>query len=187
MYQIPPECELTLIYVSGWRWLNDIGRKMTLLFFHHLRHIYLLESHNIQYTISEFIETWEKPQLNQLKGAVPRDFRLQVFSWINFPKPLSIQGRFKFFVKIRGDICSSRWKKSSIRKVLIIFLGHFWVVEFTLRYQPPVSTTPAEPLTKFVAGVFDTGGKFATVVFDTDGAPSLANVSAKFQQNSKCP
>ncbi len=43
------------------------------------------------------------------------------------------------FLKIRGDIGSSRctssvkWKKSSIRKVFIIFFGHLWVVELAYR------------------------------------------------------
>ncbi len=51
---------------------------------------------------------------------------------------------------------------------------------------PPASTTtPVVPVAKFVAGVVDTGGKFATSVVDTDGAPSLANISANFQNNLK--
>jgi hypothetical protein len=36
-------------------------------------------------------------------------------------------------------------------------------------YLPPISTTPAVPL-----------AKFATDVFDTGGAPSLANISGNF-------
>ncbi len=56
------------------------------------------------------------------------------------PKPLSAQlGPFRIFSKIRGDIRSSmcttgvvdtggNWKKSSIRKILIISFGHLWVV-----------------------------------------------------------
>jgi hypothetical protein len=50
----------------------------------------------------------------------------------------------RIFSKIRGDIGSSRcttdvvdnggkWKKSSIRKIIIILFGHLWVVEFTYR------------------------------------------------------
>jgi hypothetical protein len=54
-----------------------------------------------------------------------------------FPPSPSIPLRpFKIFSKIRGDIRSSRfatgvndtggkWKKSSIRKILIILFGHF--------------------------------------------------------------
>ena len=35
--------------------------------------------------------------------------------------------------------------------------------------KPPVSTTQAELVAKFAAGVVDTGGKFATGVVDTGG------------------
>jgi hypothetical protein len=56
-------------------------------------------------------------------------------------------------------------------------------------YLPPVSTTQAEMVAKFAAGVAVTGGKFATFVvdtgsnfatgvIDTGGAPWLANISA---------
>ncbi len=59
------------------------------------------------------------------------------------PKPLIIpSGPFRIFSKIRGDIRSSRfatgvndtggkWKKSSIRKILIVLFGYLWVVEET--------------------------------------------------------
>ncbi len=54
-------------------------------------------------------------------------------------------GPFQIFSKIRGDIRSSRlttgvvdtggkWEKSSIRKILIILLGHLWIVELTHKY-----------------------------------------------------
>jgi hypothetical protein len=61
----------------------------------------------------------------------------------SFPQPQSIPLRpFRIFSKIRGDIRSSRfatdvndtggkWKKSSIRKMLIILFSHLWVVEET--------------------------------------------------------
>jgi len=88
-------------------------------------------------------------------------------------KPLSIPvGPFQIFPKIRGDIHSSRcntsvvdntsgkWKKSSIRKVLNIFCGHHWDVEFTLRCKQ----SDIVPL--FLTGVVDTGGKFATGIND---------------------
>ncbi len=52
---------------------------------------------------------------------------------------------------------------------------------------PPVSTTLAKRVTKFAAGVVDTGGKFATGVVDTGGAPSLSNISANFRKNSNGP
>ncbi len=64
---------------------------------------------------------------------------------------------------------------------------------------PPVSATLAKLVTKFAAGVADTGGKFAAGVVDTGGnfaagvvdtvdiggAPLLANISANFRKNSK--
>ncbi len=43
-------------------------------------------------------------------------------------------------------------------------------------YLLPVSTTPAVPV-----------AKFATGVFDTSGAPSLANISANFKNNPNDP
>jgi hypothetical protein len=61
------------------------------------------------------------------------------------PQPQSIPLRpFQIFLKIRRDSRSSRfatgvvvdtggkWKKSSIRKILIILFGHLWVVEETI-------------------------------------------------------
>jgi hypothetical protein len=78
------------------------------------------------------------------KGTVSRDFLLLVFFHESVsPKPLIIQlGPFRIFSKIRGGIRSSRfatgvvdtsskWKKSSIRKILIILFGHLWLVEET--------------------------------------------------------
>ncbi len=81
------------------------------------------------------------------KGTVSRDFSLLVFFINQFPpQPQSIPlGPFRIFSKIRGDIRSSRlttgvadtggkWEKSSIRKILIILLGHLWIVELTHIY-----------------------------------------------------
>ncbi len=50
---------------------------------------------------------------------------------------------------------------------------------------PPVSTTLAKLVAIFAAGVVYTGGKFATGVADTGGAPLLANISANFRKNLK--
>jgi hypothetical protein len=71
-------------------------------------------------------------------------------------------------------------KKSSIRKVLIIFLEHLCVDidNFIL-----VTTKPAVPVAKFAASFVDTGGY--TGVVDTGGAPSLANISANFRTCGK--
>ncbi len=77
------------------------------------------------------------------KGTVSRDFLLLVLYMNQFPSSPIIPLRpFRIFSKIRGDIRSSRfatgvndtggkWKKSSIRKIIIIFFGHLWVVEET--------------------------------------------------------
>jgi hypothetical protein len=86
-------------------------------------------------------------------------------------------------LKIRGDIRSSRfatgvndtggkWKKSSIRKILIILFGHLWVIEETYIYKflPSSSLSGVCSLILFqlfAAGVVDTGGKFAAGVVDT--------------------
>ncbi len=78
-----------------------------------------------------------------LKGQCHEIFCFWFFSWISFP--LAPEYSIKtvwIFSKIRGDIRSSKfatgvddtggkWKKSSIRKILIILFGHLWVVEET--------------------------------------------------------
>ncbi len=45
-----------------------------------------------------------------MKGTEPRDFRLQVFSWIS----ISHYGRFIIFSKIRGDIHSGGYFANGI-------------------------------------------------------------------------
>jgi hypothetical protein len=67
----------------------------------------------------------------------------------------------------------SKWKKSSIIKILIILFGLLWEVElayrcifafkFTLRSQQPDIVTGG----KFVVRFIDTGGKFATDINNT--------------------
>jgi hypothetical protein len=70
-----------------------------------------------------------------LTGTVARDF----YSWISFPQaPENTRRDVSNFFVIRGDIRNSRcttgvvdntsgkWKKSFIRKVLIILFGHLW-------------------------------------------------------------
>ncbi len=117
------------------------------------------------------------------------------------PQPQSIALRpFRIFSKIRGDIRSSgfatgvndtggKWKKSSIRKILIILFGHLWEVEetyilifafkFTFRYLQPdivpiICHRCGEMVAKFAAGVVDTGGKFPAGVVDTGGNSKFA-------------
>ncbi len=137
---------------------------------------------------------------------------------------------YQIFSKIHGDICSSRfatgvndtggkWKKCSIRKILIILFGHLWVVEKTYIYKflPSSSLSGVCNLIlfqSFATGVnntrgtggkichrsvvytggkfcrqchwyprqFATGGKFATGVVDTSGAPWLAIFSTNCQK-----
>ncbi len=81
---------------------------------------------------------------------------------------------------------------------------HFKVTAawYCCQYLPPVSTTPVAnlpPVLLIATGVVDTvgkfaaginnasenGGKFATGVIDTGGAPWLTNISANFRKNSK--
>ncbi len=103
------------------------------------------------------------------KGTVPRDFRFQVFfSWISFPQapeyPVRAFSNFSWWFSeifaAQGAPPGGKWKKSSFRKVLVLF-GHLWIVGLTYRYffpasslqgvsslilshyLPPVSTTPA--------------------------------------------
>ncbi len=62
-----------------------------------------------------------------------------------------------------------KWKKSSIRKVLIMLFEHLWVIELTLL---DVSSLILFQL--FATGFNDTSDtceKFATCVIDTGGAP----------------
>ena len=89
---------------------------------------------------------YHKTQFFNIKGTVSRDFLLLVFSSISFPPAPEYPIRTVWiFSKIRGDIRSSRlttgvadtgskWEKSSIRKILIILLGHLWIVELTHIY-----------------------------------------------------
>jgi hypothetical protein len=88
-----------------------------------------------------------------LKGTVSQDFRLLVFHESVSPKTLSIQlGPFRIFLKIWGDIRSSRcttgvidtggkWEKSSVIKVLIVLFGHLFEVELTHRHIFPFKFT----------------------------------------------
>ncbi len=78
-----------------------------------------------------------------LKGQCHEIFCFWFFSLIGFPQaPEYSIKTVSNFSKIRGDIRISRfatgvndtggkWKKSSIRKILIILFSHLWVVEET--------------------------------------------------------
>jgi hypothetical protein len=121
-----------------------------------------------------FINTYKL--VPDIKGTVSRDFLFHFFFMNQFPpQPQSIPlGLFHFFLKIWGDICSSRCTTSGVDT------GGKWkfTVKFFLRSQqpdivpiichrvsltpvanlPPVSTTLAKLVAKFAAGVVDTGG-----------------------------
>ncbi len=76
----------------------------------------------------------QEQQYFDIKGTVLRDFRLSIFSWNSFARtPVSIPtGPFQIFFKFADDSRSrssvvdtgGKWKKSLIRKVLIILFGH---------------------------------------------------------------
>ncbi len=80
---------------------------------------------------------------NPDRDSVTRFFASGSFHESVSPQPQSILLRpFRIFSKIRGDIPSSRfatsvnntggkWKKSSIRKIVILLFGHLWKVEET--------------------------------------------------------
>ncbi len=100
------------------------------------------------------------------------------------PKPLSILlGLFQIFLKIRGDIRSSRyttgvvdakgkWKKSSNWKLFCLDIK----IIFFLQVHFTVYTINIFP-------IIDTGGKFSTGDVDTSGTPWLANISEIFEKN----
>ncbi len=82
-----------------------------------------------------FINAWG----NSFKGTVPRDFRLPIFFMNRFPQAPenTIRAVSYFFENSRRysqlKVDHQRWqmKKSSIRKILLILLGHLWIVELT--------------------------------------------------------
>ncbi len=116
-----------------------------------------------------------------LKGQCHEIFRFWFFSSISFPPApeYPIRTVSKFFENSRRYW---EWEKSSIRKILIILLGHLWIVElthiyifafkFTLRYlQPDINPIVCHRCRwyrwQFAAGIVDTGGKFATGINNT--------------------
>ncbi len=119
-----------------------------------------------------------------LKGQCHEIFCFWFFSSSVSPQPQSIPlGPFRIFSKICRDILSSRlttsvvdtggkWKKSLIRKILIILLGHLWIVELTYMYIFAF-TCVNDTGGKFAAGVIDTGGNLPTVLL-TPAANLLA-------------
>jgi hypothetical protein len=74
------------------------------------------------------------------KGTSPRDFPFQILSWISFLQEpdYTFRAFSNFFLKLSEIFIAQgappgvvdtggKWKKSSIRKVLIIFLNSFGI------------------------------------------------------------
>jgi hypothetical protein len=59
-----------------------------------------------------------------------------------------------------------KWKKSSIRKVLIILFGHLWVVELTYTADKVFSSSLLEGVSSLILYKL-----FATAIVDTSCAP----------------
>ncbi len=143
-----------------------------------------------------------------LKGTVSQDFLLLVFFTNQYP----IRKVSNFFENSRSSRLTTgvvdtggKWKKSLIRKIFKILLGHLWIVEltyiyifafkFTLRFlQIDINHIVCHRCQRhrwqicrrcrwyrwqFATGVIDIGGKFATGIVDTDGkfATGINNTS----------
>jgi hypothetical protein len=115
--------------------------------------------------------------IRTLKGQCLKIIEFRFFSWISFPQAPEYPIRpFKICSQIQREIFAAQGaptvsrtlmaneKKSLIRTVLIILLGHLWVVHLTylpwyhwhrwrIRNLPLVSTTPAPLVAKFAPGV----------------------------------
>ena len=81
--------------------------------------------------------------LSNLKGTVSQYFQLLVFFMNQFPPSIWVYhySNSKIGGNIRGSRCttgvndtSGKWKKTSSRKILIIWFEHLWVVELTYIY-----------------------------------------------------
>ncbi len=117
---------------------------------------------------------------------MPRDFRLQVFPWISFPRApeSTIRTDSHFFENSRRysqQCCWHQWQMEKIfnQKSFTYFLGHLLVVEltykyivffkFTLRCQqsdivPIICHQWQQQKRKFAAGVIDTAGNLPLVL-----------------------
>jgi hypothetical protein len=118
----------------------------------------------------------------------------------------------RIFSKLHWDIRSQRcitgvidtggkWKTFSIREVLIIFLGHLWLVVLTYRlifsfkfllrcHQSDIVSIIChryQQLQCTGGKICSTSGKFSAGVVDTGGASLLANISANFRKKVKWP
>ncbi len=92
------------------------------------------KAYNEKIFISMQVEIGNNKIRRDIKGTVPRDFRLLVFFMDQFPpQPLSIPlGRYsQLEVHHRCHWHLWQMEKSSIRKILIILFYHLWIVELT--------------------------------------------------------
>ncbi len=118
--------------------------------------------------------------------------------------PPSPWGRFKFFQKFAEIFTAQGWppvhwwqmKKSSIRKMLIILLGHFWIYiyeflpYFTLRYlQPDIVPIVCHRCRwywrQFATGVVDIGSKFAATDFVATSAKLATSINNTSETGGK--
>jgi hypothetical protein len=115
---------------------------------------------------------------HELKGQCHEIFDFRFFSMNQFLQaPEYLIRALQFFFETGG-----KWKKSSLRKVLYILLGHLWVEELTWRLFF-FSSSSGKGLSSlilfpsFAVGDIDTGGKFTSSVIDTSG--NLPTVSTR--------
>jgi hypothetical protein len=108
-----------------------------------------------------------------LKGQCHEIFCFRFFHESPSPKPLKITlGSFRIFLKIRGDIRTSRCTTgvNDIGPVSMTPVAILPPVSTTPAANlPPVSTTQAANFATSSACVVDTGGKFAAAVNDAGG------------------
>jgi hypothetical protein len=99
------------------------------------------------------------------KGTVSRDFLLLVFFMNQFPPApeYSIKTISNFFKKFAEMFAS--------RGAPLVSLIPVAICHRRLLHRCQLSTTQAELVAKFAAGVVDTGGKFAAGVVDTGVVP----------------
>ncbi len=142
-------------------------------------------------TISNFLENSRRySQLKVCHQCQRHRWQMEkIFSQKNFNNfvwsPLDCRGNIyiNFCLQVHFQV-SAAW-----------YCSHY-LPPVSLINLPPVSLTPWQTChrcqqhkgnwwQKFAAGFVDIGGKFATGVVDTSGAPCLANISANFRKNSK--
>ncbi len=134
-------------------------------------------------------------------------FDFWFFSWISSPSTWVYHyGHFEFFRKFAEifaaqdappvSLTGGKWKKSSSRKILIILLGHLWVVELTYfclqvpfevsaawycsHYLPPALLTLAANLPPLSATQAELVENFTQVANSPPVSTTQAELVAKF-------